>query len=222
LPWNLHHSEFVVEETQEEKVEADMQNAEDNAEAEEVIKSADAEELADERANDENQQVDPPGALQKVHQAIKKLPMKFTGSTADAIAHALSMNLTVNGRQWALLHDKLLHKNYGKPIRIGVVGGSTTAGGTNPKGGLKPSDPLWFQVFATWLAKTYGVKTQVFNAAVGGSTTMNSFYSLDTKVRHALPHTGTFSRVSAQRPRLGCFIHTVCFFLSFVYRVAPP
>jgi hypothetical protein len=114
-----------------------------------------------------------------VLETIQSLKMKLKGSTKDAVEKSLSLNLTVNGHQWSLLHKKLRSK---KKIRIGVVGGSTSAGGANPHGGLKPTDPLWFMIFATWLEKTFGVKTEVFNAAVGGSTTLASFWGLDTKL----------------------------------------
>jgi hypothetical protein len=173
--WNLRHTEHVVEETREDhvekKTEAQMENAEDEEEADEIMGTADEEEEEEEA---EAKTDDHPVALeQNVMKIMQALPMKLSCSTKEAIEHSISMNLTVNGQQWAFLHKKLRTGNNGKPIRIGVVGGSTTAGGTNPRGGLKQTDPLWFvflsfpRHLASFLFFTSPFQVHCFRTMVG-------------------------------------------------------
>jgi hypothetical protein len=60
------------------------------------------------------------------------------------------------------------------------MGGSITAGGKQQ--GFAPTDPVWPDVFGRSLASAFGVQTEVFNAAVGGSTSEDSFYSIESRL----------------------------------------
>ena len=64
-----------------------------------------------------------------------------------------------------------------RPLRIGVVGGSISAGG-----GAEAGDSLYMDVFAGWLREIGSLNVTVFNAAVGGSTTALSFYEIETRL----------------------------------------
>jgi hypothetical protein len=106
------------------------------------------------------------------------------GSTPQAIREALAACTSRDspgGAQMQRLRTKLLASNKtAHTIRIGVMGGSITAGGKQP--GFGPTDLVWPDVFGESLASAFGVRTEVFNAAVGGSTSEDSFYSIESRL----------------------------------------
>jgi hypothetical protein len=116
--------------------------------------------------------------IERLLDSVNLLPMTLGNSSniQQAMDKAVS-HYTLPGMQLGKLHNKLQSRNN---ITIGVLGGSITAGGAAP--GLLENSILWVDEFARLLEDSFGVHTQVYNAAVGGTATEDSFYSLEARL----------------------------------------